>query len=449
MDEIEQNLRADLRVMLDTARTDCAAALVQLGRPTSITNFEWELIEEHGHALGATKEKPVSPYASLPSYRQSELYEFANAPDVTRVARQLLQHVGEDRIPSTFKRGLAPKASVAAIRATLREAIARYLRELGDLSQPNPTLADAIAAEILHLITGGSITRRIRVLLSGVQVEQELTRGRYTLRPVRTDDLGDLRQEGRGGVGDPVMVALSYPWFDSAAAILQSDTLYAQGSTPPQIEELLTVVWGLQLYAPLGGPGRVRVDDHPALYRPGGVHLPPLKLAPEPPYPGCTVSEEMWADVISISTAIPRDLLKNPRDQNLALKRFFDACTRDATADAIIDLAVVMEALALPPGDGGTSELRFRTALNMAWYLGTTPLEREGVFKHSRALYDLRSTLVHGQRGRNAVRIEDEQLKVSYVRSRALISAALRKALVSGWPTASLLQRLRLGYEEL
>ena len=68
---------------------------------------------------------------------------------------------------------------------------------------------------------------------------------------------------------------------------------------------------------------------------------------------------------------------------------------------SLIDYWVAFEALFLP---GISDELSFRASLRIAYYVATTPDEREEVFRKMRLSYRTRSDVVHGERVKADVR---------------------------------------------
>jgi hypothetical protein len=79
---------------------------------------------------------------------------------------------------------------------------------------------------------------------------------------------------------------------------------------------------------------------------------------------------------------------------SLALQRFNLAYERTRPEDKLIDYWVALEALFLP---GISDELSFRASLRIAYYLTTSPDERQDIFDKMRLSYDTRSRIVHGE----------------------------------------------------
>ena len=78
----------------------------------------------------------------------------------------------------------------------------------------------------------------------------------------------------------------------------------------------------------------------------------------------------------------------------LALARWQDGTNRTRPEDQLLDYWIGLEALFASDGRG---ELRFRTSLRIAAYLGKSADERVALYKEMRDSYDARSDLVHGE----------------------------------------------------
>ena len=96
---------------------------------------------------------------------------------------------------------------------------------------------------------------------------------------------------------------------------------------------------------------------------------------------------EYWRAVLAFPTVT---------DLTIALRRFRYATQRVRDDDRIVDLMIAAEALFIPRGRD-TDELRFRTALNAAYFLGGSAADRRRIFEVVRAGYDLRSSVAHGE----------------------------------------------------
>ena len=72
--------------------------------------------------------------------------------------------------------------------------------------------------------------------------------------------------------------------------------------------------------------------------------------------------------------------------------------------------------------------MRYRIAIRAAWILGNNSEERKAIAKHTRGLYDLRSTIVHG----GAPELNSSEI---YHRSQEIED--LTRRCVNAWITAA------------
>lgn len=84
----------------------------------------------------------------------------------------------------------------------------------------------------------------------------------------------------------------------------------------------------------------------------------------------------------------------------LALRRFNQSYGRVGAEDRLIDYMIAFEALYLNDTDAqGRGEMRFRLALRVAQLLRKQDQQRRSLYREMRAAYDMRSSIVHGDRG--------------------------------------------------
>ncbi|HXG41691.1 MAG TPA: hypothetical protein VNL95_03080 [Dehalococcoidia bacterium] len=107
--------------------------------------------------------------------------------------------------------------------------------------------------------------------------------------------------------------------------------------------------------------------------------------------------------------------------ERIALDRLNMVYERLRPQDQLIDSWVGLEALL-----NIESEIRFRTALRLAFYLGNDANDREKLYTAALATYDARSRTVHGRR------VDDPQAKAD--QAVELLRRCLRKALLDGLP---------------
>jgi hypothetical protein len=143
---------------------------------------------------------------------------------------------------------------------------------------------------------------------------------------------------------------------------------------------------------------------------------------------------------LSVSNAerLPRlwDAIQRNRNPklDLAFRRWAAAVDRHDDSDRLIDYWIGFESL-FSPDD--TRELRFRCALRIAAFLGTTPEERETIYWQMGHSYDWRSAVVHGASNtdkRAKERMKKGDLKDATSRTRDYLRRALLQILESGQP---------------
>jgi len=88
--------------------------------------------------------------------------------------------------------------------------------------------------------------------------------------------------------------------------------------------------------------------------------------------------------------------------QNVALRRFDMAYERGVAEDRLIDCWVGLEAL-FSPSDRG--ELSYRIALRAAYFIASSPEEREQIYIALRHYYDTRSDIIHGRKPKQDVEV--------------------------------------------
>ena len=109
------------------------------------------------------------------------------------------------------------------------------------------------------------------------------------------------------------------------------------------------------------------------------------------------------------------DLLRLP------LRRWESSLLRPSLEDRLIDAWISLEALLLGVKEG---ELRFRAAVRLAEFLGTSGTDRKAIYDATRISYDCRSAIVHGGDSKEVAKHkplqETVQLTTEYLRSALL-----------------------------
>jgi len=119
-------------------------------------------------------------------------------------------------------------------------------------------------------------------------------------------------------------------------------------------------------------------------------------------------------------------------DVELPFRRWYGATDRLDDADRLIDYWVGLEALFSPDS---TQEVKFRSSLRIAAYLGETPDEWETIYSEMRHSYDWRSTVVHGGSHREHKKLDKRgDLRTMTAKTRAYLRQAILKLLTSDEP---------------
>lgn len=132
----------------------------------------------------------------------------------------------------------------------------------------------------------------------------------------------------------------------------------------------------------------------------------------------------------------PQYLALAPVDRrrvDTAILRLGFAAARLQPSDAIVDLAIAIEAILSDKGN--KDELTYRLRLRAALILGTELEERQRIKQFIRDLYNERSSVVHGEAPRNTdaeLRSSGEQMVVTLVRT------ILRLGRVPDWSVVEL-----------
>lgn len=123
-----------------------------------------------------------------------------------------------------------------------------------------------------------------------------------------------------------------------------------------------------------------------------------------------------------------------------ALSRFSSSRGFSSTDETLVHLTIAAEALFL--SENVRDELRYKSSLRAAFFLGANAEERKDVFKTTRLAYDMRSWIVHGKTTKPEklpAALKDEERREELVRDygevmrRALLKAA-DMAVEGNWP---------------
>ncbi len=329
-------------------------------------------------------------------------------------------------------------------RNVLFEARARYLSSITSLDTADADLALAIASGVLLFAEADDITIVTALPLGGIRLPHgPVGGGQVLLRPLTEAELvrtAERHMELRMRPGG--MLQLSQMTREQAMRLANSERvaleLTARQSKlqPPNVGlRANRVVLALQLLGltPFGGGyGHSEITDLPGLPAPG-VHV---RIPVVAQWAECDVGTLRHA--VQLSDRIPDEMFSEPRTRKtVALHRFSLGAEQEFLSEALIDYAIALEAILLPPEKEG--ELSYRFRLHGAWYVGNSREERARLRKDLRDIYEARSSLVHG--------LVPQPEKVTNAGRLAATLAAriLVKALEEGWPTPDELADRALG----
>jgi hypothetical protein len=180
--------------------------------------------------------------------------------------------------------------------------------------------------------------------------------------------------------------------------------LVTERNAPTNLSEVRSPVWrvvtALRLLksGQVGVPAVIQRLREPAFGLPGGTATTsgPAPAALGPSY---RLLSEETEPVIAMYQALAE--AASAEHLRIPLRRFNYAYERTRPEDRLIDHWVALEALFLP---GISDELSFRASLRIAYYLATSPDQRQDIFDKMRLSYKTRSEVVHGERPKADVR---------------------------------------------
>lgn len=110
---------------------------------------------------------------------------------------------------------------------------------------------------------------------------------------------------------------------------------------------------------------------------------------------GYKLQEREAGELKDVYAFMAEETERYPDSFALVLSRFNDYFGRTSELDGLLDLVIALEALFA----GGSQEIGYSLAMRCAYFLQTDVIEREAVFSRLRAIYDIRSSIVHGRPG--------------------------------------------------
>ena len=113
---------------------------------------------------------------------------------------------------------------------------------------------------------------------------------------------------------------------------------------------------------------------------------------------------------------------RNTTQMRLSLRRWESSLLRETLEDRLIDAWISLEALLLRGSDG---ELKYRGAVRLGEFLGTSGVDRKAIYDLAKISYDWRSVIVHGGSSKKVAKRQPLEETVRYT-TEYLRSALLK-----------------------
>jgi hypothetical protein len=295
------------------------------------------------------------------------------------------------------------------------------LRQLPSVEISDAALVARVAGEVIEVLTAG----RFRVRYSAAAVcslSGSHDFGAVTVRPFSDEERG-LRMVAQR---DSTWINAGMP----PSHILEV-TAFPMDGERRQTKPLLDAILALELLGVrIGGDGLAEMRTVPEWAETGVTRtsLPMARFVP--PEPGLDVGLTGLQGVIDSLSELNVDFPESRQEQ--ALHRFRLSCSRDSDADALLDLAIALEALLLP-GRSGNS---FRMAVNGANWAGTSVDDRRRIHDDLRKFSAIRNALVHGD-----VTVAGPKVHQARMDGHAIARVGLRRAVETAFPDAQWFRR--------
>jgi hypothetical protein len=320
--------------------------------------------------------------------------------------------------------------------------VLEHLQRLATIGNPDPTLAERLADEILAVASEPEFRFVAQVAISGVETGGEtLVCGPVSLRPLSPIERGTISDVDQPGVSNApaALTAMGsrYPWYGLAGP--PTHTLEVSGSypktspAPDMTMSLRAVLLAAFLHGfDLAGPGTIASVLRPE-WRGLGAHGTPVPIAS---YPATTktMSIEAFQGICETAWLLDMEHVLAPSNQReLALHRSMVGAARDNSVDALLDFVIALEAVLLPyDPEARRAELSYRFRLHGSLFLADDAAAREEAWRDLNEIYDLRSRSVHGGRYPSAAEFSEGATK-----ARRMVARCLFRAVHQGFPDAA------------
>lgn len=316
-------------------------------------------------------------------------------------------------------------------RAFVTNFLWRYLREGNQLEWVEKRFAETFN-ELREEVSRKSIVSHTILPLSNLKMDIDgLEFGEeFRLEPASVDDLERWMNPDRSlpllGTGPPQW---DTQYVDRPAVLHARQTVVGH----PTATDLHSVLQQLPrvnadhaitaLRLVLNAPISVIFQEHDdeGLLAFGG-HSTSWSWLPPPPHQVVTLDQEKATEVIRVWQVLQSS--PNSGFLTLPLRRWESCLMRPSLEDRLIDAWVSLEALLLGGREG---ELSYRAAVRLAEFLGTSGVERKGIYEETRISYTWRSVIVHALSSKKVAKRQplEEAVRITTDRLRSVLLKVL------------------------
>jgi hypothetical protein len=184
-------------------------------------------------------------------------------------------------------------------------------------------------------------------------------------------------------------------------------------------------------------------ESDPPWVSASGLRIPlTLPVQPTPAAINPMISYGDFSAVIATEMKLSSyHLIRPGSPQDLAIHRYVTGMARRNSADTLLDFTIALEALLLPYDKvARRGDLGYRFRMHGAHYLTEDITQRAAIAEKLTAIYEARSSLVHGGKYPDSTSIV-----AACNDAQELIRSGLLRAVHEGFPTAKDFNRLLLG----
>jgi hypothetical protein len=288
------------------------------------------------------------------------------------------------------------------------------LRQLPSVEISGARLIARVADEIVEVLTAGRFRVRYSVAVTcSLSGSHDL--GTVAIRPFSDEERG-LR----------MVAQRNSTWINSVmppSHVLEV-TAFDMDGERRQTKPLLDAILALELLGVrIGGDGLAEMRTVPEWAETGVTRtsLPMARFVP--PEPGLDVDLTGLQGLIDSLSGLNVDFPESRQEQ--ALHRYRLSCSRDSDTDALLDLAIALEALLLP----GWRSNSFRMAVNGAHWVGMSADDRGRIHDDLGHLSSVRNA--HGEG-----KVPGSKVHRARMDGHAIATVGLRRAVETTFPDA-------------